>query len=102
MVLKPIPYNHYAGKVKAGTVHVNMPLMAHNQAAIIPKPSEGSFNFPAFSIPSQFPAALGLGFLSIASMRPSQINAAWAYLSITYKEGNQARSATLSVSRYPR
>jgi hypothetical protein len=60
--------------VKEGQIHINFSLMPYQQAAIITKSSEGSFNFPAVTVTPEFSSILQLGLFSVLSMWNNKIN----------------------------
>jgi hypothetical protein len=62
--------------MKEGLIHPTKTFPAHDQAAEIPEPGEGAFDFPAPSVAPQLPPVLQRGFDAVAPMGTDQLNAA--------------------------
>lgn len=59
--------------MKEGPIHINSSFMPYQQAAIITKPSEGSFDFPTFAVSPKFSSILHFGPFSVSSMWNNKI-----------------------------
>jgi hypothetical protein len=95
--------------VKEGSIHINFSLMPYQQAAIITKPSEGSFNFPTLTVTSEFSSILHFRLFSVVAMWNDKINfklfepfSKWITVIafVTYKSQRTLFRAATAIARH--
>ena len=90
--------------MEKGTVNTNKFFISNNKAPEITYPRKGAFNFPSFSIPSEFSSVLCLRFFSILPVRTNQLYSSFfklftKWITIISFISNQALWAAFRPSR---